>query len=191
MSRAERLFIAVPTSESLKQSLRELQLGLAEILEEYSITHRTENIDNSHLTIRFLGDTPIDKVKGLDAVLLSGELGVRGFDAQLAQLGSFGGLRKARVLWVGLEPLSEFQVLKSELERILAPLGLTEEESRTFTPHLTLFRLRGAQDLRSVWSELRSVDVPAATLRVNELVLYKSELSSHGATHVKRVSRSF
>ena len=79
--------------------------------------------ENYHITLRFIGD--IDE---------------RTAD-EVAGLGSFGSA-KPHSLYARVEPTPQLAELQSEHERILQRLGLPPE-SRKYTPHVTLARLRG------------------------------------------------
>jgi RNA 2',3'-cyclic 3'-phosphodiesterase len=69
------------------------------------------------------------------------------FNIRLSHLGAFGG-DKPRALFVGVDNNPAMQRLQAAQERVLQRLGL-EPESRKFTPHVTLARLRGtsAEDI--------------------------------------------
>ena len=96
--------------------------------------------ENYHITLRFIGDvdgkTANEVIDGLDR-LANGEA----FSVKLDHLGAFGG-DKPRSLIAGLENNDTLMHLQSAQERVLQRLGLPPE-SRKFTPHVTLARLRG------------------------------------------------
>jgi 2'-5' RNA ligase len=75
--------------------------------------------------------------EALDRLALS-----EAFNIRISHLGSFGG-DKPRTLFAGVENNPAMQRLQAAQERILQRLGL-EPDSRKFTPHVTLARLRGA-----------------------------------------------
>ena len=97
--------------------------------------------ENYHITLRFIGDvdnTVADDVSdGLDR--LSNSLA---FQVRLTHLGVFGG-DKPRALYAGVEVNETLIRLQAAQERVLQRVGL-EPESRKFTPHVTLARLRGS-----------------------------------------------
>jgi 2'-5' RNA ligase len=57
-------------------------------------------------------------------------------------LGSFGGRRNLRVVWVGVSgDVDALAALASAIDAALAPLGF-RSEARGYSPHLTLARVR-------------------------------------------------
>ena len=102
--------------------------------------------ENYHITLRFIGN--VDNVRaddigdGLDRLTNS-----LSFQVKLTHLGAFGG-DKPRALYAGVEVNEALMRLRAAQERVLQRIGL-EPESRRFTPHVTLARLRGsfAEDL--------------------------------------------
>src|SRR5262245_2971970 len=56
-----------------------------------------------HLTLRFIGMTPQEKIEGLRASLRSSLAGLAAPKLQLSRTGSFPETGTARVLWAGVE----------------------------------------------------------------------------------------
>ena len=97
--------------------------------------------ENLHLTLRFLGD--IDHRTAdefIDRIL---PFTVAPFEMTLTELGVFGSQRPD-VIWVGAEPKLILGQLNQWHERAARAVGL-EPDSRPFTPHVTLARLRGTK----------------------------------------------
>jgi 2'-5' RNA ligase len=94
--------------------------------------------ENYHLTLRFVGDVEEgvarDLAEALDAVA------VPSFHTRLKRLGAFGGA-KPHALYIGMEVSPELKRLQAAHERICQQVGLVGE-TRKFTPHVTLARLR-------------------------------------------------
>jgi 2'-5' RNA ligase len=99
--------------------------------------------DNVHLTLKFLGDIQREDLGDLCAALEEACARHTPFEASLAGLGAFPSERHARILWAGISAGSErLSSLAADLDAVLVPLGF-EREKRTYTPHLTLGRIRG------------------------------------------------
>jgi 2'-5' RNA ligase len=128
-----RLFTGIEVPDSIAQRLALKRGGL----------HGARWIDpeNYHITLRFIGD--VDRsiaeevTEALDRLADS-----EAFNLRISHLGSFGG-DKPRTLFAGVDNNPAMQRLQAAQERILQRLGL-EPDSRKFTPHITLARLRGA-----------------------------------------------
>jgi len=95
--------------------------------------------ENYHITLRFIGD--IDERTADEVAAALARVRRPGIALRLAGLGSFGSA-KPHSLYARVEPTPQLAELQSEHERILQRLGLPPE-SRKYTPHVTLARLRG------------------------------------------------
>ena len=74
-------------------------------------------------------------------------LGITPFQLGLSNLGVFPNLRRVQVAWVGVKgEVDKLGQLQQRIESSLAPRGFAPE-SRKFTPHLTLARLRNQMSL--------------------------------------------
>jgi len=91
-----------------------------------------------HVTLRFLGDVDRRLAQEVDSIL--SDVGGEALTVTLDQLGSFGGDRP-RAVFARVQPSPKLNELQAELERLMRRLGLAAE-TRKFTPHVTLARLR-------------------------------------------------
>jgi 2''-5'' RNA ligase len=135
-----------------------------------------------HITLRFMGQTPDDALAGIQEKLAQVE--VPAFELALRGAGVFpsgASTRRARVLWLGLEPMEPLVRLKREIDTCL---GMdTPSEVQGFSPHLTLARFVEKSDpsltqFIAQYHNYRSAHWPAACFQ-----LYKSTLHSSGAVH--------
>jgi 2'-5' RNA ligase len=133
--------------------------------------------ENWHVTLKFLGWTPArvapwveETVEGIVAAHPPLPSRVRG-------LGAFPSLRRARVLWAGIDdPASGLAALVADLEA-----GLAEEfrqEMRRFHAHLTVARSEPPLHLPEPYTETPLASEPFVADRV---VLFRSQLLG-GAT---------
>ncbi len=103
--------------------------------------------ENWHLTLRFLG--PLDDMM-LDRVVRELDEAITGVPTDLSctGLGAFPRAARATVLYVGVEdPTGTLDALAATCEAACRDVGLDPEE-RSFTPHITLARLRPPVDVR-------------------------------------------
>ena len=95
-----------------------------------------------HLTLKFLGDTPSEKVGAVKDALAQAAAQVSPFTFAVSGLGCFPNTRRPRVLWVGLQdPTGALARLRDAVEAQVVPLGFPTE-ARPFRPHLTLGRVQ-------------------------------------------------
>jgi 2'-5' RNA ligase len=134
-----RSFIAIELPEAVKKGLQQLQTELT--LAQYSFV-KCVAPEGIHLTLKFLGNIPAQKVTDITGVMEQASQGISPFQLQLTEIGAFPNMRRPRVVWVGIK--GEVDKLVSWQQRLddgLGQLGFAKE-TRPFTPHLTLARLR-------------------------------------------------
>lgn len=135
-----RTFIAVELHQRLKVRLQNAQDDLSNQVAPRSV--RWVRPDGIHLTLKFLGDTPLDKVEAVKTALVQAAAEVQPFTVTLRGLGCFPDSRRPQVVWAGIdEPTHTLSRLRDAVERQVAPLGFPTEK-RAFHPHLTLGRVQ-------------------------------------------------
>lgn len=127
-----RLFTALEIPRDAAMSLSLLRGGLPGA--------RWIDVENYHLTLRFIGDVEghiADEVaNALDRVRRSS------FSLTLSGVGAFGS-KKPHAVWAGAVPSPDLNALQAEIERICQRIGIPSDP-RKFTPHVTLARLRNS-----------------------------------------------
>lgn len=170
-----RTFIGLPVR--LNESFLGALKTLTGALEEERISWvRPQNF---HITLRFLGNTPVSDVHEIHSALERVRL-PEAWDAEICGPGSFGPHNKPRVIWTGFRDEEPIIRIKREVDRILGDLNYPPFEG-LFTPHLTLGRIRGLKDREGYYSLLDSLrDRFDGSLEIRELVFYRSILESRG-----------
>ena len=163
-----RLFVAVDVPEDV----RDLVEGAVEPIRDRYPKARWVPLENQHVTVKFLGATPPDRVRSVIACIEDVATRHRAFATRVARLGAFPSPRRARVLWVGLDdPEEHSAAIARDLEDTLAP-GFPPDP-RPFTPHLTVARFDPAVPLGD---DLASLAVEGPPFDVDRLTLYRSHL---------------
>jgi len=135
-----RAFIAIPLPQSLLDKLTALQRRLEKQISPRSV--RWVRPEGIHLTLKFLGDTPVDKLPDIKAALAAVARHAPACTFTVEGLGCFPNPHRPRVVWVGVqEPTGRMAALQDGIEEVVAPFGYPPE-GRGFTPHLTLGRVR-------------------------------------------------
>lgn len=96
--------------------------------------------EDFHVTLRFFGDMDVGLARAL-AEELSESAAIAVPRLELDELGAFGG-KTPRALFARVKPGPELTRLQAAQEKRARRLGLAPE-TRNFTPHVTLARLRG------------------------------------------------
>jgi len=185
-----RAFIAVELDAELKATLAQVQAGLRDQVPPRSV--RWVRPDGIHLTLKFLGDTPPDKVEAIQAALARAAGEVEPFTFSVSGVGCFPDLRRPRVVWLGLhEPAGALTRLWKAIEAHVAPLGFPTE-GRPFSPHLTLGRLNrdaSTADARQVGQAVTASAPGLAAIHdemaVRAVGLIKSDLRPGGAVYTR------
>ncbi|OGO76407.1 MAG: 2'-5' RNA ligase, partial [Chloroflexi bacterium RIFOXYD12_FULL_57_15] len=133
-----RVFIAVETPLPIRQAIfvqtESLRGALGDLV-------RWAPVENMHLTLKFIGDVSPANVELLSQMLTAETMGCAPFRMQIGGLGSFPTSRRARVIWVGIQAPAALASLQRGIQSAAARLGY-EPETRPFSPHLTIGRVR-------------------------------------------------
>jgi 2'-5' RNA ligase len=166
-----RCFVAIDLPDDLRQMLARLVAGIGGV--------RPTPPQQLHLTLAFLGEVeePTVALLGRELAAIAGEP----FTVPLRGCGCFPDRRRPRVLWAGLEPVPRLGRLYREVAAAVGRCGITLEE-RSFTPHITLARLKPPvrPDLGAF---LATSGAGLPLLPVASFHLYGSCLTPQGAVH--------
>ncbi|HEY32252.1 MAG TPA: RNA 2',3'-cyclic phosphodiesterase [Dehalococcoidia bacterium] len=179
-----RSFVAIELPEGLKDELVELSERLK------SGSHsgvRWVDPRGIHLTLKFLGDVTVDRLDDINAALTGATRGISSFRLEVRGVGVFPNLRRVRVAWVGVSgETDKLQQLQRRVESSLAELGFAAE-SRRFTPHLTLARVRdqvSSEERQRFGQLIESTDFKARhKIEVDRVYLMRSQLTRQGAIY--------
>ena len=94
-----RAFIAIDLPPAVKTALEDVAATLAGRVPQGAA--RWVRPEQMHLTLRFLGDTPADRLPALYAALDALAAGRVPFTLHLTEVGCFPNTRRPRVVWVG------------------------------------------------------------------------------------------
>jgi len=192
-----RAFLAVELSHELRAQLATVQQELTRSIEPEMKRDRRiswAQPASIHLTIKFLGDMDEQVIDPLRAALeqaIGSRLAVK---VPLERLGAFPRPQSPRVLWVGP---SENWERGAEAKRVAEIHGAIEQaceglrflrETRPFSPHLTLARIKvGERQVGVALAKGGVLDRPLSlgSLAVESVVLMKSELKPTGSVYTK------
>ena len=181
MSQLFRIFAAIELSadirDRIQQHIQQLRAAVPECHPSWS---RVENI---HLTVKFFGDVEQSKIAQIADAASRSVMNFSSFQILINGTGAFPKPSQPRVIWIGVEdPTKQLLRLQSEFEAECAREGFTKEE-RAFSPHLTIARIRKPEGARKLAEVNNSLGFEAMDLQVNELVVFRSELSSKGSKY--------
>src|SRR3954454_4892668 len=141
-------------------------------------------LDNLHITTKFIGEWPEDRLPELKATLTT-LVPCDPFRVELKGLGWFPNAHSPRVLWVGLEGEESLKNLAQKTEECLTPLGIPKE-SRVYSPHLTLARIKRPVPLGRLRQAVEGMQ-PAALgeFTTSSFSLYRSDPGSNASVYRK------
>jgi RNA 2',3'-cyclic 3'-phosphodiesterase len=183
-----RLFVAVPLSEPAR-------LAVAEVVEQIRAGEpegrgvRWVRLDGLHLTLRFLGPTPDERVADIAAAMAAAADGQAPFAVRIAGADAFPPTGRPRTLWLDLDRgVDDLTALATRLDDTLSGAGW-ERERRPFRAHLTLARADGVRAGPATVAALRAAAAELAIESpIERLVLFESITGAGRARYVERAA---
>lgn len=174
-----RAFIALETSQDVKQEIRSLQEKLRTFHGARVSWVRSEGV---HLTLKFLGDVKVALLQDIEKLIEDCASRVSPFEVTATITGGFPNLRKPRVLWVGLDGGEQLGQLQMDIDNALSSLGF-ERERKRFHPHLTIGRVKSNDRGSGLNEYFGNHDFPKIRWLVDRVRLMSSILKPGGAEY--------
>jgi len=177
-SESVRAFVALEMPEEIREIIRSEQRALKAELPRARWTRP----EGQHLTLKFLGETPVTVLDEFKKLVTGRLAGLPSVEVKLGGSGFFPNPRRPRVAWVGGEAQGGPEVATA-VEAAAVDCGFAPER-RPWSLHLTQARLdRGwppsAVERFLSWG--RNLDLDSFTC--SEIVLFKSDLRPGGAVY--------
>ncbi|HQG77579.1 MAG TPA: RNA 2',3'-cyclic phosphodiesterase [Bacteroidales bacterium] len=176
----KRTFIAVKIETTTE--MERLVVNLRSLLGNENI--KWADIRNIHVTLAFMGDTPVVKIAPITQLIKGKCAGFGKFDFMLAGTGIFRNFRDPRIIWAGIKPQDGLIKLRALITECLEA-GDVGFDGKPFVPHLTLGRLKNIKDienLRRVLEKYRNIEFQKVW--INEVVLFESILKPAGPVYI-------
>jgi 2'-5' RNA ligase len=170
-----RLFIALHFPQHIKDSLE----ALIADLKPRARGIKWVEPKNIHLTLKFIGEVPENKIEPIVMALSTVLDGRKKFESRVAGCGGFPNLRRPRVLWVGLAGAEPAAAMAREINDKLVPIGI-ETEKRGLSPHLTLGRIKTLGDFSELAAYMENLNFDAGMIILNRVALVRSTLTPGG-----------
>ena len=183
MSRSDdeiiRTFVCIDISASIRERIGALQRSLQRGGAQASWVKPS----NIHLTLKFLGGVSQSQITRLNGAVERAAASISPFRVTVGGVGCFPSAHSPRVLWVGLtdvpEPLAR---LHARIEDEMAGEGFPRE-AKTFSPHLTIARLRAPRNARQLADALMASGFEAESFGATEVLVMRSDLKPNGAVY--------
>lgn len=180
MTERIRTFIAVELPPQVRRGLAQLQ----ERLNQDRPPVRWVAPDKVHVTLKFLGEIPAERVEVVSECAVRVAAAVAPFEIEATGVGVFPNPNRPRVVWVGVEgDTAALCAFQARLESDLAACGFPPE-GRPFSPHLTMGRVRDRAtpaEARTLGRVVASLDAPSlGRWRVQHITVIRSDLRPEG-----------
>jgi len=179
-----RLFVAISMPEAIRDEMLSSQQELQRLVPRDAV--RWTNPAQFHLTLRFLGDVPVERVPALQEAVKAVCAGVPALRLPAQGIGFFPNASSPRVIWVGVSDGEGRLVdLQKGIEGAVRPFA-EGPASENFAGHVTLGRVKFLKR-----PEIEKLAAHAQTAKdhlfgewtANEVELMRSELLPTGAQH--------
>lgn len=167
-----RCFIALDLPVEIKQEVARIQ---EELEQENLFSGKFIQVQNMHLTLKFLGEIDAEKVEKVVESLRS--IKSRQFEANMPEIGVFSE-KIIRIIWLKLEG----NVIELQRKVDDALEGLFDKERR-FMSHITIARVRNVKDKEKLLEHIGSCKLNDSSGVINSFSLMKSTLTPQGPVY--------
>ena len=135
-----RLFVAIPMPETVRNEITRVRQELQQLVSHDAV--RWTKPEQFHLTLRFLGAVPADRVAALQEAVSAVCLGIPALRLRAQGIGFFPNARSPRVIWAGVDDGEGRLVdLQKQIEAAVQPFT-QEPGTERFAGHVTLGRVK-------------------------------------------------
>jgi 2'-5' RNA ligase len=178
---SKRLFVSVDL-DGLADEVRAVQQRFDDVS-----GLRLTDPAQTHVTLKFLGDTDPERVDDVVAELDAAvaDSGVDPFEAHFGGLGVFPSRSYISVVWVGVREGrgdAELAALYEAVEDRTTAMGF-DAEDHEFTPHATVARMDHAGGKAHVQRVVADEDPDVGRLQVDDIRLTESTLTDEGPVY--------
>lgn len=170
----KRLFIAIDYIDdgNIASLTKHLRLSMSKL-------DKVNWIDSNlfHITLKFIGETPEDKVAGIIHTINAQTFNFQKFTVEFDQLRIFGNKYHPRIIMLALQPNERMTALHASINKKLRIKNQIKPDFGNFVPHLTLARIHSIDDKKLFWNAIQTHQNPiVAPLTIDKIVLYESVL---------------
>ncbi len=176
-----RLFIAVPIPPELIRKISSVSGYFQSQVPQDSL--KWVDPKDLHLTVKFLGETPEEKIEQIKTILQQSVKPLASFELSVEKLGMYPHDRQPRTIWLGIQGSGPLITYHKQLDEALNKAGF-EKDKNPLSPHLTLARVRQRTDRETahrIGKILSQFKVDSlGTLKVESINLIQSKLTPQG-----------
>jgi 2'-5' RNA ligase len=172
---------------AVPEPVRTAIAGFVAKLHRSTDTARWARLEGLHVTLKFIGEVPLEKIAAITASLA--QIPFRNpIEIKFRNVGFFPNQKRPLVFWAGIEAGPELGALAESVNASLEPLEIAREQ-KTFAPHLTLARFKPHSGTPNL-DTLHKAIATAAPLEfggtlAKQFYLYQSVLKPDGAEYTR------
>lgn len=137
---------------------------------------------NYHLTLRFLGNTPISLIPSISQLLSEITSNFNTFQLKIESVGYFNP-GKPKILWFGIKACNELKKLSVDINHALASIGI-EHDSLPNHPHVTIGRIKDLDPAFRINDCIGNYnDLYIKDIDVLEICLFESRTEQNGPVY--------
>ncbi len=165
-----RCFVNIELGEEQKEKIN----GLIEELKEINADIKFVELENLHLTPRFLGNVSEKELKEVEKGLEKAAKETKSFELKLKGTGVFPTREYIKVIWVGAEKCPELMELKKRVDKYIR---VGKRDNRKFIPHVTIGRMKNKKGKEKVLEILdKYKETSFGKIKVDEINVKESIL---------------
>jgi 2'-5' RNA ligase len=139
--------------------------------------------ENLHVTIKFVGEFPADRVGQLKQALAAMPRG-GAIPVKIHKVGFYPNPHSPHNFWCGIEAAG-LDALAAASDAATAALGVPRE-TRKFSPHLTLARIKDRPPLQSLREAIAAIpSLEFGEFEARNFYLYESKMQPGGSVYTK------
>jgi 2'-5' RNA ligase len=168
-----RAFIAIEFSDEVIKEVARIQ----ELVSKVKFTGKLTELENLHLTLKFLGGINEEKLEMAKKALGKIEFGA--MKLKLGKIGTFSVRGRPSIVWIKVEGKAIYDLQKA-IDEVLA-LDFKPEER--FMGHLTIARIKYVKDKKGFLEHIENIRAKPIEFECKEFKLKKSELKPLGPVY--------
>ena len=179
-----RLFVAIPMPEAVRNEIIGIQQEMRQLVSRDAV--RWTKPEQFHLTLRFLGDVPVERVAALQEAVNAVCAGAPALRLRAQGVGFFPNAQSPRVLWAGVnEDEERLADLQERIEGAVQPFAENPRPEK-FAGHVTIGRVKFLKrpEIEKLAAHAKAVqDLLFGEWTAPEIQLIRSDLLPAGASH--------
>lgn len=169
-----RVFIAIDFSDEVIKEVARVQ----GVLENVKFIGKMTELENLHLTLKFLGEIDEEKLEKVRGRLK--EVKFNEMKLKLGESGIFNFRGQPKIVWIKVMGKGIFE-LQKKIDEVLESDGFKKEER--FMGHLTIARIKHVGNKKGFIDYVRGMGVKAVEFGVREFKLKESDLRRLGPVY--------